>query len=138
MSAARVGEAKCRGEYPVIAQAVLGNAIHGRCRDHTAEGAWDAEPGVICDDQKDVGRLLGGHDARRPPVFRLKGIVLDCPAKLGIGRRQLLPADGGGRAGRTGCAGGLDGRPGRKRTECDTDNEDMFHGLPGVIGVSGV
>ncbi len=79
----------------VVAQAVIRDAIHRRRRDDAAEGARHAESGVIRDDEQDVGRLFGRHDARCPPRFRLQGIVLDHAAEFRLGRGQLLAADGG-------------------------------------------
>ena len=98
------------GEHAVVAQALVRDAVHGRRRDHAAEGARHAEAGVVGHDQQDVGRLLGRHDARRPPGRRLQSVVLDHAAELRVGRRQLLAADGGGGAGRAQCAGNLHGK----------------------------
>ena len=90
-----------------VAQPVLRDAIHGRRRDDTAVGAGHGEAGVVGHDEQDVGRALGRHDARRPPRFRLEGVVLDHAAEFRIGRRELFPVNGRGGAGRTRLAGGL-------------------------------
>ena len=99
----------------VVAQAVVRDAIHRRRRDDAAEGARHAEAGVIGDDEQDVGRLLGRHDARRPPRLRLQGIVLDHAAEFRLGRGQLLAADGGRGARRTERAGDFLGLGERRR-----------------------
>ena len=95
------------GVNVVVAKTVLRDAIHCRCRDDAAEGARYAKAGIIRDDEQHVGRFLGRHDARRPPRFRLQGIVLDHAAEFRIGRRKLLAADGGCGAGRARRAGSL-------------------------------
>ena len=85
----------------VVAQTVLRDAIHRRRRNDAAEGARHAEAGVVGHDEQDVGRALGRHDARRPPRFRLQGVVLDHAAEFRVRRRELLAADafcGAGRA----------------------------------------
>ena len=71
-----------RGEHPVVAEAFAGNAIHGRRRDHAAERARHAEPGVVGDDQQHVGRALRWDDAGRPPRRGLQRAVLDDAAEL--------------------------------------------------------
>ena len=97
-----------RGRMEVrVAQAGLGDAIHGGRRDDAAEGARRAEALVVGHDQQHVGRALRRHDARRPPGRRLRGLLLDHPAELRIGRRKLLAVDRGGGAGRTQLAGHL-------------------------------
>ena len=100
----------------VVAQTVLRDAIHRRRRDDAAEGARHAEARVVGHDEQDVGRLLGRHDARRPPGFGLQGVVLDHAAELRVGRRELLAVDGGGGAGRTRHAGDLRAARGACRT----------------------
>ena len=111
------------GEDAVVAQAVVGDAVHGRCRDDAAEGARHAEAGVVGDDQQHVGRALGRHDARRPPGLRLQGVVLDHAAELRVGRGELLAADRGRGAGRTQLTGDLL-RHGRQSRKCDSDQND--------------
>ena len=81
----------------IVAQAVVRDAIHGGRRDDAAERARDAEARVIRDNQQDVGRAFGRHDARRPPVFRLQGIVLDDAAEFWVWWRKLLSVNGCGR-----------------------------------------
>ncbi len=95
------------GENPVVAQTLVGDAVHRRCRNHAAEGARYAEAGVVRNDQQYVGRLFGRYNARRPPGGRLQGIMLDHAAEVGFGRRQLCAADRGGGARRTYGAGEL-------------------------------
>ena len=68
----------------------------------------DAIALVVGHDQEHVGRALGRHDRRRPARFGIGGGVLDHTAEFRIGRRELFAVDGGGGAGRTGRAGGLD------------------------------
>jgi hypothetical protein len=89
------------GEDAVVAQAFVGDAVHGRRRDDAAEGARHAEAGVVGDDQQHVGRALGRHDARRPPRLRLQRVVLDDAAESRVGRRELLVGDRRRGAGRT-------------------------------------
>ena len=84
------------GEHAVVAQTLVRDAVHGRRRNHPAEGARHPEAGIVGDDQQYVGRFLGRHDARRPPGLRFQGIVLDHAAEFRVGRRELLAADGGG------------------------------------------
>ncbi len=99
--------AKRGGVNVIVAQPGLRHAIHRGRRDDAAEGARHAEPGVIRDDEQDIGRALGRHDARRPPRFGLKGIVLDHAAELRIGRGELFAVDGRGGAGRARLAASL-------------------------------
>ena len=80
------------GEDAVVAQALVGDAVHRRRRDDAAEGAGHAKAGVVGDDQQHVRRALRRHDARRPPGLGLQRVILDHAAELGIGRRQLLAA----------------------------------------------
>jgi len=87
------------GVNVVVAQTVIRDAIHRGRWDDAAEGARHAKSGVIRDDEQHVRRFLGRHDARRPPRFRLQGIVLDHAAEFRIGCRKLLAADGGGGVG---------------------------------------
>ncbi len=95
------------GEHAVVAQTFVGDAVHRRRGNHAAEGAGHAESGVIGDDEQDVGRLLGWHDARRPPRLGAQGVVLDDAAEWRLGRGELLAGDGGGGAGRAERAGDL-------------------------------
>ena len=90
-----------------VAQPALRDAIQRRRRDDAAERARRAEAGVVRHDEQHVGRALRRHDARRPPRLRLRGLLLDHPAELRIGRRKLLSADGRGGARRTQHAGDL-------------------------------
>ncbi len=94
-------------EDPVVTQAVVRDALHGRRRDDAAKGAGHAEAGIVGDDQQHVRRALGWHDARRPPGLRLQRVILDHAAELRVGRGKLLVADGRGGAGRTQNAGHL-------------------------------
>ena len=124
-------------EDAVVAQAFTGDAVHRRCRDDAAEGARHAKAGVVGDDQQHVGRALGRHHARRPPRLRLQRVVLDDPAELGIGRRQLPVADGGRGARRAQCAGDLlrHARPGdgcgqQRRNGKNQISTVYFHFMP--------
>ena len=91
--------AQGRGEHATVTQALLCDGIHGRCRDHPAEGAGYAKAGVVGDDEEHVGRTLGGRDACGPPGRGLEGAILDDAAELLVGRRELLPVDGDGGTG---------------------------------------
>src|SRR5262245_55210629 len=91
-----------------VAKPILRDAIERRSRDNAAEGSRRAEPNVVGHDEKDVRRLLGWHNARRPPCFRLKGVILDHAAEFRIGCRQLFATDRCGRTGRSRRAGDLD------------------------------
>ena len=84
-----------------VAQPALRDAIQGRRRDDAAKGARRAEAGIVGHDEQHVRRALRRHDARRPPRFRLRGLLLDHPAELRIGRRKLFSVDRGRGAGRT-------------------------------------
>ena len=78
------------GVNVIVAQTGLRDPIHRRCRDDAAEGAGHAEARVVGDDEQDVGRTLGRHHARRPPRFRLQGVVLDHATEFRVGRRELF------------------------------------------------
>ena len=99
--------AERRGVEIRVAQPALRDAIQCRCRNDAAEGARRAEAAVVRHDEQHVGRALRRHDARRPPGFRLRGLFLDHPAELRIGRRKLFSAERGGGAGRTQLTGDL-------------------------------
>ena len=118
----------------VVAQTVLRDTVHRRRRNDAAEGRGHPEPGVIRDDEQDVGRTLGRYDARRPPRRRLQGVILDHAAERRLGRRQLLAADGGGGGRCADLAFGL--LCGGRRDEGDAHDERhhceyryFFHGL---------
>ena len=91
----------------VVTQSVPGNAIHRGRRDNATKGAWHAKTRVVGDDQQHVGRAGRRRDARRPPRFRLEGVILYLAPEFRVRRRQLLAADRGGGAGRTQGAGDL-------------------------------
>ena len=95
------------GEYPIIAQALVRDAVHGRRRDHAAEGARHAEAGVIGDDEQHIGRALRRYYARRPPGLGLQGVILNHATELRIGRRELVSGDGCGGGRRARLAGDL-------------------------------
>ena len=86
--------AERRREDAVVAQAVLRNAVHRGRRNDAAERARHAEAGVIGHDEQYVRRILGRHDPRRPPLFRLHRVVLDHATEFRCGRRELLTIDG--------------------------------------------
>ena len=90
-----------------VAQPGVRDAIQRRGRDDAAERARRAEADIVRHDEQHVGRALRRHDARRPPGFRLRGLLLDHPAEFRIGRRKLFSADRGGGAGRTQLTGYL-------------------------------
>ncbi len=132
------GRAQGGGVDVVVAQAVIGDTVHGRCGDHTAEGARNPEAGIVGDDEQDVGGLFGRHDAWCPPGLRVQGAFLDDTAECRIRRRQLLAADGGGRAGRSQFAGylrafTLHGGAGRQQQDSHKGNQSnryfRFHGI---------
>ena len=113
----------------VVAQTVFRDAVHGRRRNDPAEGAGDAEPGIIRDDEQDVGCLLGGHDARRPPGFRLEGIVLDDAAEFGrSGAGSCLPSMVVVASGAPGIAGDLlgHGRHDHHHDASATDKQQLL------------
>ncbi len=87
--------AEGRGVNVVVAQAVLGDAVHRWRRNHTAKRTGHAEARVVCNNEQDVGSLLGRHDAWRPPGFGLLSGFLDHAAKIRVGWRQLFAVDGG-------------------------------------------
>ncbi len=113
--------AERRGVEVRVTQPGLRDAIHRRGRNDAAEGARRAEPAVVGHDQQHVGCALRRHDARRPPLFRLRGLFLDHPAELRIGRRQLLAVEGRGGARRTQHPGHLL-RRGRSQARGDRDH----------------
>lgn len=115
--------AKRGGVDVVIAQTALREAIHRRRRDDTAEGARHAKPGVIRDDEQDIGRTLRRHDARCPPRLGLQSVVFDHAAEFRIGRGQFFAVNGSGGAGRTRRAGGLNLCSGG-RCECHQGNRE--------------
>ena len=65
------------------------------------ECAWCAETLIIRHDEQHVWCALRRHDARRPPRRRLRGLLIDYPAELRIGRRKLFSCDRRGGARRT-------------------------------------
>ena len=87
------GRAQRGGEHAVVAQTLVREAVHRRCRDDAAEGARNAEASVVGNDQQHVRRPLRRHDARRPPGLGLQRIVLDPAAELRVGRRELPAAE---------------------------------------------
>jgi hypothetical protein len=87
------------GVNVIVAQAALRDPIHRRGRDDSAERARHAEARVVSHDEQDVGRAFGRHHARRPPRFRLQGVLLDHAAEFRVGRWELLAVDGGGGTG---------------------------------------
>ncbi len=99
--------AQRRGVEVGIPQPGLRDPIHRRCRNHAAEGARRAEPAVVGHDQQHVGRALRRHDAWCPPLLRFRRFLLDHPAELGIGRRQLPAVEGRRGARRTQRTGDL-------------------------------
>ena len=112
MVAARDQRGACRRaqrgrEDPVVAQARVSDAVHGRRRNDAAEGAGYAEAGVVGDDQQHVRRPLRWHHPRRPPGLRLQRVILDDAAELRVGRRELGVGDGGRRTRRAERAGDL-------------------------------
>ncbi len=60
------GRAKSRGVELRVTQSRLGDTIQGRRRDDAAKSARHAVALVVGHNEKDVGRALGRHDARRP------------------------------------------------------------------------
>ena len=108
------------GEYAVVAQTLVCDAVHGRRRDDAAEGAGHPEAGIVGDDQQHVRCALRRHHARRPPGLRFQGVILDHATELRVGRGQLLAAYRGGGAGRTQLSGNFL-RPGRQGCKCNRD-----------------
>ena len=91
--------AQRRREHAVVAQAAIGDAVHGRRRDDPAEGAGNTEPRIVSHDEQDVRRVLGRYDARRPPLGGVDCVILDHTAEFRLRRGQLLAVDSGGGAG---------------------------------------
>src|SRR5712664_2604049 len=83
-----------------VAQPIRRDAIHGRRRDHTAEGARRSKTLVVRHDEQHVGSTLWRHDTRRPPSCRLRGFLPDRASECRIGRWELFPVDGRGGGGR--------------------------------------
>ena len=100
--------AERRGVEIRVTQPGLRDAIQRRRRDDAAERARRTEAAIVGHDEQHIGRALRRHDARRPPRFRLRGLVFDHAAEFRIRGRKLFSADGGGGAGRTRYVGGLD------------------------------
>ena len=76
-SAARVGRAQRRHVEPVVPQASLGHARVVRRLDRAAEGARVAEPGVVDQDEQDVGRPFGRRRVPDQVPIRLRAV--ECP-----------------------------------------------------------
>src|SRR6266436_4442397 len=116
-----------------VTQPVLRDAIQGRRRNDATKRARRTETAVVSHDEQHIGRALGWRDGRRPPRFRLRGLLLDYPAEFRIGWGKLFAVDGGRRIGRTDCAGGLNLGLGRKRSRYDSADKDaaeaVFHCL---------
>ena len=93
--------AKSRGMELCVAQPRIGDAVHGRCRDDTAERATYAVALVVGHNEQNVWRALGRHDARRPLRRGLRRGFVDHPAELRWRRRELLPVNARLGAGRT-------------------------------------
>ncbi len=101
------GRAERGGKHAVVAQAFLGDAVHGRGRDDAAEGAGHAESGVVGDDEQDVGGIFGWNDGRSPPGFGAQCVVLDHAAEFRVRRGELVSGNGRRGTWRTGLAGRL-------------------------------
>ena len=125
-----------RGMKLRVPQSVLCDAIQRRRRDDAAERARRAEPAVIGHDEQHIGRALRRHDARRPPRFRLGGLLLDHSAELRIGRRELFAVDGGRGAGRAQLAGDLLGLRGYAQARTTATSPHERNVLVVFIGVS--
>src|SRR5271166_5860481 len=98
-----------------VSQPALRYTLQCRSLDDAAKGARRAEPFIVGHDEQYVWRTFGGYDARRPPCRRLRGLLLDHPAEVWIGRRKLFPVDGGGGVRRTQLTGDLLRDAGRGR-----------------------
>src|SRR4249920_3528553 len=77
-----------------IAQSRLRDAIQRGGWDYATERAADTIALVVRHDEEDVGRALGGHDARRPPSLGIGGGFLDHAAEGQRWRRDLFPVNG--------------------------------------------
>ena len=95
------------GEHPRVTQAFFRDAVHGWRRNDAAESARHSEAGIIRNDEQDVGRSLGRHDARRPPWLGRQRTLIDHAAEFRVGWRELFVADCGGGAGFTHHSGDL-------------------------------
>src|SRR4029079_18696283 len=87
------GRAKSGGAELRVAQARFGDAVHGWCRDDTAEGARDAVALIVGHDEQHIRRTFARHDTRRPVRLGVFGTFLYYAAKLSRRRRQLLAVD---------------------------------------------
>src|SRR4029450_2996307 len=112
-----------------IPQPVLSDAIQGWRWDDAAERARCAEGAVVGHDEKDVGRVLGRDDARRPPRFRLGGFLLDHTTELRIRRRQLFAVNGCRGAGGTQLTGDLLGRERTRRRQKNAGEDSVEENL---------
>src|SRR5260370_19395582 len=98
------GRAKSGGVELRVTQTRLGYAIHGRRGDDTAKGARHAVALVVRHDEKNVGRAVRRHDARRPVRLGIGGSFLDHAAERHRWRWNLFSVNGDGGVGRTGGA----------------------------------
>ncbi len=91
-----------------IPQPILSDAIQGWGRHYAAERAWSAEAAVVGHDEKNVGRVLGRDDARRPPRLGIRGALLYHATERQRWRRDLFSINRSGGARRTWGTSGLD------------------------------
>ena len=76
----------------VVAQTVFRDAVHGRHGNNPSEGAGDTEPGIIRDDEQDVGCLLGGPMRGSHHAFDCRASFLITPPNGRSGAGSCLPS----------------------------------------------
>ena len=87
-----------------VAEAVVGDPVERRRRDHATERRRRTEAHVVGDDQQHVRCALRRNDARRPVGLRLERVRRDRAAEFLWRRRELLPVDRHRRGRGAGCA----------------------------------
>ena len=75
-----------------VAQALVGDPVQRRRRDHAAEGARRAEADIVGHDQQHVWRALRRRDARWPIRRRLSRIESILPPNFGGGGGSCSPS----------------------------------------------
>ena len=65
--------AQRRGKHAIVAQTLVGDAVHSRRRDHPAESARHAEAGIVGDDEQDVGRAPWAARCAAPTTASISG-----------------------------------------------------------------
>ena len=79
-----------------VAQSSLGDTVHGRGRDHTAERTRHTVALIVGHDQEHVGRASARYHLGRPVSLRILGILLDHAAKFHGRWWKLFTVNGDG------------------------------------------